>query len=262
MSQRPEYRLFIDESGNADLNPDNVSQQRCLSLTGLMIHRDLVASLLDPTLARIKTDVLGVPANTPLHRKELINAAPPFQALSSPKIRRRFNVRLSALVRSLDFTALTVVIDKLAHIQRYKAWQEHPYHYCMQIFIERYTYFLNRKGAVGDVMAESRSAKQDLALKDVYRKSYEQGTKFAPATDVQRALSSKKIKLRTKAHNKAGLELADLLAHPASKRLQCLKSGAPRPSNFGQELVDILLDTKYDRKSDGTVDGYGTKWLP
>jgi hypothetical protein len=53
-------------------------------------------------------------------------------------------------------------------------------------------------------MAESRGGKEDRRLKAAYERLWEQGTDFVPPDQFQRALTSKQLKMKTKANNIAG----------------------------------------------------------
>lgn len=78
----------------------------------------------------------------------------------------------------------------------------------------------------------------------------------------QRALTSKEIKLDRKSANIAGLQLADLLAHPAKQA--CLVErgiGEDRQNLFGNRLFAAVRD-KFDCvEPAGRVEGYGKVWL-
>jgi hypothetical protein len=74
----------------------------------------------------------------------------------------------------------------------------------------------------------------------------------------QVSLTSKQLKVKPKANNIAGLQLADLIAHPSRNEIlyeQGLLEG--NISKFGLKVIDILQD-KYDRQ-DGRV--FGKKFL-
>jgi hypothetical protein len=75
-------------------------------------------------------------------------------------------------------------------------------------------------------------------------------------------LSSGQLKIKKKEANVAGLQLADLLANPASRDLICKRQGVAMTATFGSRVVKILYEVKYRRSWKGTVKGYGTKTLP
>lgn len=59
MDSQKKYRLYIDEVGNADLNASEDPNHRYLSLTGVFLSLEHVASDLFPRLESIKKDFFG-----------------------------------------------------------------------------------------------------------------------------------------------------------------------------------------------------------
>ena len=63
-------------------------------------------------------------------------------------------------------------------------------------------------------------------------------------------------------HNIAGLQLADLVAHPAFRFARAQRDGQELPDDFGARIAAVLRDKKFRRSSSGKIDGWGIKWLP
>ncbi|MCK4573249.1 MAG: DUF3800 domain-containing protein, partial [candidate division Zixibacteria bacterium] len=126
------HRLYIDEVGNHDLKSSSNPNERFLSLTGVSIKLDFVKSTLHPEMEKLKTDFFGSHPDEPvvLHRKELLKGKPPFQALRDDSIRSEFNRQLLSLLRSWEYTVITVCLDKKKHMETYSTWHYHAYHYC------------------------------------------------------------------------------------------------------------------------------------
>src|SRR5687767_8669511 len=101
------YRLYVDETGNADLEASADPTHRFLSLTGIAIDLDNVRKHAIPELERIKTEILGLDADEriPLHRRELIEKVYPFHALRNPEKEAAFNQAILKLLSDLPFTA-------------------------------------------------------------------------------------------------------------------------------------------------------------
>lgn len=57
-----------------------------------------------------------------LHRSEMVNALPPFQALKDPELRRTFEIDLLSLLNSWGYTVITVCLDK-KHNETYTVWR-------------------------------------------------------------------------------------------------------------------------------------------
>jgi hypothetical protein len=129
--------------------------------------------------------------------------------------------------------------------------------------LDRYSGWLNYKNAVGDVVAEARGRVEDRQLEQAYRRVHESGT-FSMFGHVhhQRALTSHDIKVRPKSANIAGLQLADILAHPVRQAMlhECGLSPASA-GFFGSELLKAA-DAKFNRnEKTGVIEGYGKVWL-
>jgi hypothetical protein len=256
--------MYIDEVGNHDLEvATRDPNHRYLSLTGVIFDLEYVRSTVVPRLDALKWTHFASHPDAPvvLHRHELVNGKSPFESLREPGRSAAFNTDLLVLIEELDYTVVTVVIDKLEHLTRYRQWSAHPYHYCLLVLVERFVLELGRLGEVGDVMAESRGRREDLALKDAYRGIYETGSENVSRAVVQRRLTSKELKLSQKRDNVAGLQIADLLAHPSWRACLARHEGQPLATNFGGLVAEILERSKYRRRG-ARIDGYGRKWLP
>ena len=259
------YRLYIDEVGNSGLSARyQHPNERYLSLTGVVIELHHVDSIVAPHFEALKRRYFKTHADEPLilHRKELVNRRHPFHELNDPNIEKAFNGDLLGLMRMLEYTVITVVIDKHEHLQRYKVWHHDPYHYCQEVLLERYVLWLEKEGAVGDVMAESRGGREDLRLKESFNRIWCEGTRYVPAKLFSTHLTSQQLKVKTKANNIAGLQLADLTAHPSFKFILCRRQKTAQPTTFGAQIAQILVDRKYLRSPSGTLEGWGCKWLP
>ncbi|MGV8041503.1 MAG: DUF3800 domain-containing protein [Thermoanaerobaculaceae bacterium] len=257
------FRLYVDEVGNPGLGASEDPKQRYLSLTGVAIELAYVASDVAPALEKLKIEFFGSHPDEPvvLHRKELVNKKPPFHALRDPATEARFNQALLGLITDLEYTVITVVIDKLEQIQRYKVWRYDPYHYCLKVLVEKYVLWLGQL-RVGDVMAESRGGKEDLRLRASFERVCAEGTEYVATSEVQARLTSSQLKVKPKANNIAGLQLADLLAHPSFVATRARHQNQALPENFGGQIAAILERTKYRRSPGGKIDGWGRKWLP
>jgi hypothetical protein len=85
-----------------------------------------------------------------------------------------------------------------------------------------------------------------------------EGTEYISSERFHSVLTSKQLKVKTKTNNVAGLQLADLLAHPSRNEMLhekgFLEDGL-RP--FGEKIVGIL-QKKYYRRGNRV---YGKKFL-
>lgn len=256
--------MYVDEVGNADLGASADPNHRYLSLTGVVFDLDYVDRVAAPELEGLKRSYFKAHVDEPLifHRKELVNKKYPFQALRDPEVEAAFNLDLLSLLKKLHYKVITAVIDKLEHCRRYQAWQHHPYHYCQEVLIERYVSSMEIVDKVGDVLAESRGTRADRELKTAYQHIYTNGTGWIGSGVFQRRLTSKELKLKRKVDNIAGLQLADLIAHPSFKATLARQRNEALPQNFSGKVAAILEAGKYRCSPTGRIDGWGRKWLP
>ena len=256
------YRLFIDEVGHDNLNTANDPNERYLCLLGVImdVEKDHVA--LDTALGDLKFDTFGN-KSVVLHRREIIDKKPPpFDRLKDPAIRTSFDGGLIKVITDSDYSVVAVQIDKKEHIDRYAVWRSHPYHYCLKAMLERYVMHLNSLGATGDVMAEWRGIGPNRKLEAAYKYLYTRGTDNLTGDQCQRRLSSGQLKIQKKTANVSGLQLADLLASPVNRYLLCRRNKEEMIAPFGKQVIEILRESKFRRKWDGRLDGYGYKLLP
>src|ERR1035437_3784564 len=266
------YRLHIDEVGHHNLASANDPNERYLCLVGVILDLEYSMGEFTDSMNSLKMEVFGT-HNVVLHRRELIDKSPaPYDKLADPAVRQKFDTLLIDLIDKAKYTVITVLIDKQRHVEKYGTWQFEAYHYCLTAMVERYVWWLDEQNAVGDVMAEGRSRKQDMKLEAAYKYLYRNGTGtnapekkvFVSAELMQRRLSAKEIKMRPKSSNVPGLQLADLVANPARRHIVCKLENTRMVSKFGRAIVRILIDLKYRRCKWGNrrIVGFGVKILP
>jgi len=254
------YRMYIDEVGNPDLESSENPIHRFLSLTGLIISLDYIAISLHPEMETLKSKYFDYHPDDPVifHRKEMVNARYPFQALKDQATQNRFDKELLRHLKRWDYTVISVCLDKKTHKETYKVWRYDPYHYCLALLLERYTFFLEQHNTVGDVMAESRGGKEDRRLKVSFTKLWEEGTEYVGPERIQNVLTSKQLKVKPKVNNISGLQLADLIAHPSRNEILTENSLLKRQiAPFAKKVITILQH-KYYRHA-GKI--YGKKFI-
>ena len=159
---------------------------------------------------------------------------------------------------SWEYTVISVCLDKKRHKETYTVWRYDPYHYCLAVLLERFVFFLNRRNGRGDAMAESRGGKEDMRLKAEFLRLSEQGTDYVGPGQFQIALTSKQLKVKQKANNISGLQLADLLAHPSRNEILQEQGLWEREITPFARRVMAILQHKYDQR-EGQI--FGKKFL-
>jgi hypothetical protein len=260
------YRIYIDEVGVHDLKHVRKPNQRFLSLTGVIFESNHYRNTVIPELDGIKDLVFQQDPDEPiiLHRRDIIKTRGPFKVLKDTKIRSEFDDLILIKLQEWDYQVITVVIDKLEHKEKYDIWRYHPYHYCLEILVERFILFLKNINCRGDVMIESRGGKEDKKLKDSFSRLYHYGTDFIKESNFKYYLTSKKLKVKTKSSNIAGLQIADIIAYP-SRRGILKEKGLIEVDDitFSEKIIKVVEDHKYLRnEKTGKIWGYGKKILP
>jgi hypothetical protein len=188
----------------------------------------------------------------------MMNAYPPFEGLKDPQTRAGFDLELLRLLAAWEYTVISVCLDKKKHKETYTTWRYDPYHYCLAVLLERFVFYLHRKNAQGDAMAESRGGKEDRRLKDSFERLWRNGTDYLAPEELGASLTSRQLKVKIKANNIAGVQLADLIAHPSRNEIleeHGYRSGEISP--FGREVIKIL-QAKYDQQGERC---FGKKFL-
>jgi len=254
------YRIYIDEVGNADMGSSANENHRFLSLTGIIIDLDHVATRVHPDMEALKLKYFGSHPDEPVifHRAEMVNAKQPFEALKDPATKAAFDDEMLALLAQWDYRVVTVCIDKKKHKETYKVWRSDPYHYCLAVLMERFVYFLDGVNEKGDAMAESRGGKEDRRLKDSFENLITTGSQFLTTERFLARLTSRQLKVKPKHNNIAGLQLADLIAHPSRNEILDQQGLLGRPIAPFAERVIQLLQGKYHQRGNKL---YGKKFI-
>lgn len=256
-------RIYIDETGNSDLESSDNPNHRFLSLTGVILNLNYIQEVVHPKIESLKVKYFNSHPDEPVifHRKEMVNKKGIFCTLKEKSIENKFNQDLLNFLNEIDYKVITVLIDKYEHKKKYSVWKYDPYHYCLAVLLERYVRFLTQNNEVGDVMIESRGGKEDRRLKNSFSNLFTNGTDYITSEQIQRVLTSKQIKAKPKTANVSGLQIADLLAHPSRKEILLKKGfGLNDSYDFGNKIIDIMQKKYYS--SGGKIDGYGKKVLP
>lgn len=256
------YRIYIDETGTCSMSCPSDENNRYLCLTGVIVDDLYMRRAIVSGFNALKSRFFSAGTNVILHRSDILNKRHHFRVLHNGSILDTFNSDLLNLLEGLEYTVITAIIDKKEHLEKYQVWRAEPYHYCMEVILERYFWFLKSKNEIGDVLIESRSKKQDKKLKKAYEFYYKHGTKFIKPKDLQARLASKDIKFKPKSANIIGLQLADLLAHPTAAAAKAIRQKKKMSLSFGRDIAVILHRKKYYRSKSGKITGYGLKWLP
>lgn len=261
-----EFRLFVDEVGNGDLRAAAADpNSRYLSLTGYLTVLSTHDNYIQGHLDEMKSEIFGHTPEKPviLHRREIVRREGAFVCLHNPETSQKFSDWLLKFLQETPCLVFTVQIDKQAHAKKYLVWTHDPYHYCMQCLMERYVQWLAWHNFQGDVCIEARGKEPDRKLQASYERLYNRGTNYVKDIVFKKFLKTKKAQLRPKRDNIAGLQIADLIAHPSARYMRHVIEKRDMPEDFGSQIVRILIEKRYYRNRDtNVIEGTGLKWLP
>lgn len=257
------YRLYVDEVGTDDLTKIEADDDRYLSLTGVAMETTHARDALAPKMDWIKANVFDHDPDEPLifHRRKIVQRKQAFGVLNNDAKRDLFDRAMMRVYSQSDYKVITAFIDKQAMLKQEKWRNKHPYHFLMEVLVEKYAQFLERKDAIGDIMPEGRKGPKDAKLQAVYEAVRKAGTFYVSKDRICSRIPSKHLKFRYKPDNIAGLQLSDLLAHPSHMIIRERLNHAVRIGDFCEKVKTLLMQEKYDRSSNGTIVGYGMKWL-
>jgi hypothetical protein len=151
---------------------------------------------------------------------------------------------LPAILGSLDFMGFAVVVHRDEYVAQYgtgpldESLPDHAYLLALDVLMERVALALDSHydGARGQVIAESRGAKEDAQLQHEFARLHLDGTSYiAPGWFRQQLCPG--IRFLGKADNSTGLQLADLLARPAGEKVADPASTPPRWEIFREKLA-------------------------
>lgn len=259
------FRMYVDESGNSDTGESIKESNRFLCLTGVIFDLDYVNNVLAKELEEFKGKYFGINADNPvvLHRKDIMNYRGKFSVLKNKDLREQYNKELLENLSKWQYSIISVLIDKKEIVETYKQWAKHPYHFCLEVLLEKYCKFLQDNNAVGDIMIESRNKEDDKRLAGVYRLMFAKGTTYVDGETLRDHLSSVEIKIKPKSANIAGLQIADLLVTNIRNKMLVhfrFRQDDTNPESFGNILVKTIIPKIF--KHNKKYWGYGLKKLP
>ena len=259
------FRLYIDESGDHVYNQTDEIPHRYLCLLGCWFQNPAYL-LFHESLEKLKKDYFHYHPDNPIifHREEIINKRGIFKILQDIAVCDQFDADLLRVIGNADFKLVAVVIDKASLISLYGESASHPYHLGLGFLLQRYAGYLNHINRTGDLMAEARGRKEDQLLRESFIHIYEHGVWGVTSSDYfQSALSSREIKFRTKKANISGLQLADLIGHPA--KMWVLKQKGHIQGDlapFAQRLMSIIENKFNHHLYNNRIEGYGYVLYP
>lgn len=241
-----DYVVFVDESGDHGLEKIDPAFP-VFVLSFCIFEKVCYAERVAPAIRRLKIDTFGHDM-TVLHESEIVRGKGAFSTFDEAA-RSAFMNKLGALIGECDFTLVAVVIHKPKHKAQYSD-PNHPYHFGMQLGLERLHDFLAVKGvpteALTHVICEARGAPEDAALAAAFEGVCGGDNRNKKSYPFQLVMADKKS-------NSEGLQLADLTARPIG-----LSVFKPQPN----QAFEILKPKFFMGRGGHTYHGNGYKIFP
>lgn len=210
--QFSDYIIYADESGDPGLRQID-EQFPVMSLAMCVFPKDAYAASVVPTFQKFKFSQFGHDAVV-LHEREIRKQIPPFAFLTSEQRRSRFIEALSEVVRNADFTAIAVVLDKLA-LREATIDPAHPYELALALGVERCDALLRERGESTSrthVVLEQRSDSHQIDVTRGLATIFDDVRALDIADCFELVIADKRI-------NSTGLQIADLIARPIARHV-------------------------------------------
>lgn len=237
-----DYIIYADESGDHSLAKVFDQEYPVFVLAFCIFKKtDYIEQAL-PKLSRIKFDFWGHDAVV-LHSHKIRKQKEEFALLGNIPTMEKFVERINEMVTNTPFFVIATAIDKRRLQKQYTAPQS-PYHLGLLFCLERATKFLlemGQKERLTYIIVEARGKKEDAELELEFRRMIMQ----------EKGLARFDIIFSDKKSNGAGLQIADLMAHPIGRHVI-----NPKQDNRSYNIVEKKFH-KYPYH-----DGKGLKVFP
>lgn len=240
-----DYIVYVDESGDHSLTSID-PEYPVFALSFCIFRKADYTDCVAPAIRRLKFATFGHDMAV-LHEADIRRKKGAFSHMSKQP-REAFLNALTDIIAQADFQLVAVVIDKVAHKNRY-ARPTHPYHLAFEFGLERIYRSLKERGqddALTYIVCEARGAKEDAELELEFRRIRDGGNAYQRPLPFDLIIADKKC-------NSEGLQLADLTARPVG--LSVLR---PDQRNRAAEI----LEEKFYRNRSGNKLGVGLKLFP
>jgi hypothetical protein len=238
-------RLYIDETGDHRYKQLEKLESRYLGLTGLLFKKSYYDETIPEELEALKKKFFKYDPDTPpiLVRSRIVYRKNAFGVLVDEETRKKWEKAVLELFESLNVEIFTVVIDKKAHIEKFPLETFDAYVYSLAVLLWRVRGYLHYYGLKADIMAEARGGVEDGKIQKAFELIRQNGfTNYGTAEGYREAFPGDEIMFRTKIHNVAGLQLADLVAY-GQKVKTITENGKPyhKPeSDFTMKLNKVI----------------------
>jgi len=210
------FIAFFDECGDHSLVKVDRDFPLFL-LAAVVVERGEYVQRIIPAIAALKLRFWNHEGIN-LHSREIRKSAGPFSFMMHPDRRREFMAQISALMTDLPFTLFIAGIRKEEHLERYGQAAVNPYDLALEFTLERIVHFLEQAGETElPCVVEGRGRNEDGQLERVFYRVMTNGTYYRPPEQFRKLTCP--LVFCAKRDNIAGIQLADLCAHPCARHV-------------------------------------------
>jgi len=237
----------VDESGDHGLaNIDPKSPYFVLAFC--IFRKSEYTNTITPKTQNIKFKYWGHD-NIVLHGHEIRKSKNAFNILLNAGIREQFMIDLTRLVADTDFTLIASAIDKNKLTEKYEE-PNNPYHIALAHCMERLYVYMNTNKQTEmhtHICVEQRGKKEDAELEEEFTQI------CAGSNELGITMPNFGLRMVNKKHNSTGLQFADLVSQPIGRHVI-----SPDQSNRAFSAIK----SKFQKRPDGDIDGWGLKIFP
>lgn len=209
----PTHAIFLDESGDHGLR--SIDHQFPVFVLAGVIFEVGHYTLFRRSLDGLKNKYWRRP-DVHIHSYDIRKCQGDFAILLDQSIKDAFYADMSNLITRTPFWVIAITIDKPQFLQRYGLSRD-VYATSMSWIMERVVFFLDSRPGNCSIryVFEKRGKREDANLLKEFNNIKDRGTRFVNSARIQSTLNG--IQFNTKAHNIAGLQLADLVSYPIAR---------------------------------------------
>ncbi len=243
--------MFIDETGNAD------AKEEPFTLTGVIFEYKYAVkeegnSQLEEKLMELKKQCFGN-SNVVLHLTDIARRKKEFKDISEEQ-RKKFYDELPNFLASLDFTIISVTVDK-QKLENYYTPSKNPYIVAFTYILQNFYSFIHINDVdSARIVIEARDDSKNLAIQKSFFDVYNTGTTHLKLNEhLQNKIKGFIIAEKGVGKYQSGLEIADLLTNPLSRVRRGLLEVNPTLVNYGSEnLIFAAIKDKIYTPTDNT----------
>jgi hypothetical protein len=234
--------VFMDESGNHNLNYLNVSDPYSVFVLGAVIFEDDEYEKFDRAFKSFKYELFGTD-DLILHTKEITRPSVSKNQLNlrfnNPEFRESFYSKLDNLIEQYNFKVVVSIIQKLEFKEKEGLDSKDPYLYSFYSLMDKIMFHC--RGQITKVYPEKRNYQDDIKLKAEFLGIQAGGTKRFKGSTVNETIDE--FTLKDKSVNISGMQLIDLLVTPIGRHF-IGKPAKPYGNEINYEKIKAKLNDK------------------